>query len=100
MMHLLLVVALAQAATGDTGGCHPDRVLRVLKERNAAAPFVVRLASGRQLRIAGQDFIDPRKWRRDEAVLICPSDQGDDLLEVINTQRGERLVTWPDARPR
>ena len=100
MMALILAAALASpAAAGDTQDCRADKVFRVVKDSDEAAPFVIRLTSGRQLRILGQDFIDPRKWRKGDPVSICRTDK-DAFIEVTDTQRGERLQTWTDARPR
>ncbi len=100
MMISILVAALAsQAAASETKGCHADTVLSVVKDNDEAAPFVIRLASGSQLRILGQDFIDPRKWRRGDPVSICVTDDTD-FVDVTDTARDERVRTWTDARPR
>jgi hypothetical protein len=76
-----------------------DAVSRVVRDNDDAAPFVIRLASGRQLRILGQDLIDPSTWRRGDPLIICPTDD-EGLVEVTNTKRDERLETWADSRPR
>jgi hypothetical protein len=100
MMNLILAAALASQATAtDAKACHADTVFRVVKDKDEAAPFVLRLASGRQLRILGQDFIDPRTWRRGDPVSICLTDDTD-VVEVTDTTRDEWLQTWTDARPR
>jgi hypothetical protein len=89
----------SQAAARDTKDCHSDKVFRVVKDGDEAAPFVIRLTSGRQLRILGQDFVDPRKWRKGDSVSVCRTDN-DDFVQVTDTERRERLQTWIDARPR
>jgi len=100
MISLVLAAAFAsQSPTTGAKGCLTDTVSRVARDKDDAAPFVIQLASGRQLRIAPQDFIDPKTWRRGDPVIICPTDDSG-FVELNNTKREERLLTWTDARPR
>jgi hypothetical protein len=100
MLGFALAAALAnQAPTAPAPSCLRDTISRVVSDKDKAAPRVIQLRSGRHLRVLGQDFIDPRRWRRGDRVAICPTDDID-TVEVTNVQRGERLLTWKDARPR
>jgi hypothetical protein len=102
-MRLMLIALMAifspAAASVSEPACHSDDVNRVINDHDNGAPYVIQLRSGRHLRILGEDFIDPRKWRKGEPVAVCPSAQDPKLFDVTNKNRGEKLVTWQDARP-
>jgi hypothetical protein len=80
--------------------CQADVVSQIVKDSDAAAPYLIMTASGHIFRIFGQDFIDPRTWRKGEAISVCPDDKDRRFAEITNTHRKERLVTWINASPR
>jgi len=93
-------VIYAQTLADAPKACQTDAIAQVVKDKDQADHFVLRLASGRSLRTLGQDFIDPRAWRKGDPVSICESDQGADVVKVTNGRRKEQLLTWSNASPR
>jgi hypothetical protein len=96
MRFLLIAVAsilLAVPAAGQT--CQTDTLASVVDDHAADAPYLLVTVSGRWLRIYGQDFIDPRAWRRRDALTICAV--GDSAsLRVRDLHRDEELLTAND----
>src|SRR5579864_4899466 len=101
MISLLAALIInAEPAAGSAKSCQADVVSQIIRDDDNGAPYVILTASGRKLRISGEDFIDPRTWRKGDAISICLDDKDSTLAEVTNTRREEQLMTWVDASPR
>jgi hypothetical protein len=100
MISLLAALIIGvEPVAASLKSCQADVVSQIIEDSDAA-PYVILTASGHKFRIVGQDFIDPRTWRKGEAISVCPDDKDPRFAEITNTRRKERLVTWVNASPR
>jgi hypothetical protein len=90
---------LALLSDQAPSGCRPDQLQHIVRDSEASEPYVLIARSGRRLRLAGQDFIDPAAWRPGEPLKICSDPQDLRFLTVRNLKRAEALAARQDAAP-
>ncbi len=95
MKLLLLLSVLALAGPVQAEECQAARLRRIVHDQDLTEPYTLITEDGAHLRLGGQDFINPRKWRSGAALRICPEPSGPEALVVSfrieNTDRGETL---------
>lgn len=103
------MILFAQATPSDIPPavvqCRDDAFQRIAKgSGDPGAPYMIVTAAGRRYRILGQDFIDPRDWRKGERLLICPEPDDPTIAvtfaHVRDVPRGEDLLTNDLDAPR
>lgn len=68
---------------------------------NPAEPLLIMTRKGQQLRLVGQDSVDPRAWQPGDAVSVCLDLRRDPRSkEVHNLRRRESLPATAERRDR
>lgn len=85
--------------------CRGDVFKRLVNgSGDPGAPYMILTAGGRRYRVLGQDFIDPRKWRAGERLVICPEPDTPGVTatfaRVRDIPRAEDLLTIDLDAPR
>jgi hypothetical protein len=94
------LLMLAVLANAGSSACRTDNLQQVVREQaRPTEPFLLVARSGRRLRIAGQDFIDPNAWRPGEPLTICRDPENPAFLAVRNVRRGETLSVREEPAP-
>lgn len=95
----LLTTAIAVA----WGPAWADSVCLIESIKSVVTPNdLILTVEGGAFQPLGQDSIDPADWRPGEKVVICPSFLNPNqpgLFDLLDVERGERLVTSKEAQP-
>lgn len=81
-------VALVWMASSDL--CQTSAVTKIYKDDDPAEPLVLATTAG-AYQLAGQDFIDPRHWRRGDHLQICSQPGPGGWVKIVNSTRAEIL---------
>ncbi|MBW8785694.1 MAG: hypothetical protein JF593_13835 [Novosphingobium sp.] len=90
-MAAVFALLLTTAATA-VPACAGSVVAAVDRDGDATAPYVLTTAAGARVRLYGQDFIDPRQWRRGDRLTICRDATTPDAVQITDETRGETLA--------